>query len=234
MSIANRSPSAKLPRSRRCARLVLLSLLITAAPLQAAQYIRDIVYVPLRSGPSMQHRILANLSSGDGVEVVDRDPSGYVQVETAAGDTGWLEEQYLVDEPVARDRLDAAQAEAARLRQQADQLQQKLRSATEERDAAADEVAALQQSEQQLAQELAEIRELSAGALELRANNEALQAEAAQLRSQSRTLQVENVRLSERLERNDFMNGAYAVAIGMVLTLIVPRLWPRRRRSEWG
>lgn len=225
------------PHLLRAFRPLLFGLVATIAfalPAEAAQYIRDVVYVPLRSGPSLQHRILENLRSGAAVEVLSSAEGGYVEVRTADGDQGWLEEQYLTDEPIARDRLEAAQAEAARLRQANRELQAKLEAATADQSTAVAQVAALRTSEQELNEELIRIRELSADSVRLHAENEALATEAQQLRQRTHEVEARNEQLSRRLERDQFMNGAYAVAMGVGLTLIVPRLWPRRRRSEWG
>jgi SH3 domain protein len=48
-------------------------------------------------------------------------------------------------------------------------------------------------------------------------------------------LEAENRRLQAKLENNQFMDGALAVALGVIITLLVPRLWPQRKRnSGWS
>jgi SH3 domain protein len=48
-------------------------------------------------------------------------------------------------------------------------------------------------------------------------------------------LQAENQRLLDKLKSEDFMNGALAVLLGVIIALITPRLVPKRRKnSGWN
>jgi SH3 domain protein len=80
-------------------------------------YISDTFAVPLRSGPSNSHRILhRGLPSGTELTVLERDENNqFARVRTTRGTEGWIPQQYLVVEPIARDRLDAATREIERL-----------------------------------------------------------------------------------------------------------------------
>ena len=81
-------------------------LTFTAAVAET-MYISDSLTVPLRSGPSNSHRILhRGLASGTTMEVLERDEeAGFAHIRTERGTEGWLPMQYLVSEPIARDRL---------------------------------------------------------------------------------------------------------------------------------
>jgi SH3 domain protein len=45
-------------------------------------------------------------------------------------------------------------------------------------------------------------------------------------------LEAENQRLHDKVDSEDFLNGALAVLLGVIITLVVPRLWPKRRKSS--
>jgi SH3 domain protein len=48
-------------------------------------------------------------------------------------------------------------------------------------------------------------------------------------------LRAENQRLLDNLDSEDFMNGALAVLLGVVIALVAPRLVPQRRKnSGWN
>jgi SH3 domain protein len=48
-------------------------------------------------------------------------------------------------------------------------------------------------------------------------------------------LRAENQRLLDNLDSEDFMNGALAVLLGVVIALVSPRLIPQRRKnSGWN
>ncbi len=92
----------------------------TASVRAETVYISDTFAVPLRSGPSNSHRILhRGLPSGTELTVLERDEDArFARVRTTRGTEGWIPQQYLVVEPIARDRLEAATEEIERLRTQ--------------------------------------------------------------------------------------------------------------------
>lgn len=104
-------------RSRKSALLVLVLAGFAMTARGETVYISDTFAVPLRSGPSNSHRILhRGLPSGTELTVLERDEDGqFARVTTARGTEGWIPQQYLVAEPIARDRLDAATREIERL-----------------------------------------------------------------------------------------------------------------------
>ena len=68
--------------------------------------------------------------------------------------------------------------------------------------------------------------------IQLDADNRRLVEETENLRSEVEMLEAENQRLHDKLDSEDFINGALAVLLGVVITLVVPRVWPRRRKSS--
>ncbi|TFG65971.1 MAG: TIGR04211 family SH3 domain-containing protein, partial [Nitrospirales bacterium] len=91
-----------------------LWLAISTQPLAAVgdvNYISDVLNVPLRSGPSTAHRIIhRGIPSGTQLTILATDEeAGFTQVRTAGGMEGWVTSQYLVREPIARDKLAAAE-----------------------------------------------------------------------------------------------------------------------------
>ena len=197
------------------------------------RYISDVLHVPLRSGPSGEHRILHwGLRSGTALEVLGEDASTkFTQVRTNDGTEGWVPTQYLLNEPIARDRLEAAQAEIERLE-----------------GLVGDEVATL-------AGQLEEAREEAARNTEVAATVLGLEAELAQIRHVSASAiatQDENVKLAEtnaelRRERDDLLAqadqrqgrfdlGWMLVGGGLVLAGLLIGVWiasRSRRRSSW-
>jgi SH3 domain protein len=99
-------------------RIVLLcGLLAGAAAYAETRYVSDQLTLNLRDAPSSAAGILRpSLSSGDVLEVLGRDSdSAFLEVVTEDGRQGWVHGQYLVATPIARDRLQAAEARIAAL-----------------------------------------------------------------------------------------------------------------------
>jgi SH3 domain protein len=206
-----------------------------AAQAETIKYIRDMVYVPVRSGPSIQHRILRNAESGTPLVIVAAaDASGYARVRTEDGLDGWIEEQYLIDRPIARELLGKAEAEAERLRQQNQQLRQELQSVRTDQGESTRTVAELKSAGEKLREELEQVTRVSGNAIAIDGENRQLREQVGELTSGLESLSAERDQLRSENRSRAFMQGAYAVAIGVIIALLVPRLWPRRRRSEWN
>jgi SH3 domain protein len=86
----------------------------------------------------------------------------------------------------------------------------------------------------QVAQELHHLKRVSGKAVQLDIDNRRLVEERENLRSDVEMLQAENLRLLEKVRSEDFMNGALAVLLGVIIALVAPRLVPKRRKtSSW-
>lgn len=86
-----------------------------------------------------------------------------------------------------------------------------------------------------VAQELHQLKQVAGNAVQLDIDNHRLVEEAENLRSDVEMLRAENQRLQDNLESEDFMNGALAVLLGVIIALIAPRLVPQRRKnSGWA
>jgi SH3 domain protein len=209
-------------------RNLVLGLLLAGSPvfcvpaLAATMYISDQFTVPLRRGPSNSHRILhQGLPSGTALEVLGTDDAaGFTQVRTANGTEGWIQTQYLSSQPIARDRLAAADRRVATLEAQVKNLRTS--------DGRANDLA---KQTEKLQTELADIRRISATSI---ANHE----ENKQLKASNETLQKQVTQLSERvrqLERNVMLKWMLAGG-GLVLLGLLIGAWikSRPKRSTWA
>lgn len=211
---------------------LLLAAALTPAQAQNEHYIRDELYVPLRSGASQGHKIIQMLRSGTPLTVQERNQD-WTQVRTREGKSGWLETQYLTDTPVAADLLASARRERDRLQEQNRELRQQLQDLREQHGGSESQLEELSQRNRELSEELDEIKEVSANAIKLDRDNQKLLEANEMLRNQLEVVQTDNQRLRDSQENEAFLNGAIAVVIGVMIALVVPRLWPKRK-SEWA
>lgn len=215
--------------------LALLCLCLLTAGLQAQTlYVSDQLEIQLRSGASLQHRILRMLPSGTALEVLEVDQAeGWSRVRAPSGVEGWVLSRFLMPTPSARDRLAAAEQRMARLEQENRQLNATIRELRGEKETVAKERSELDQSSRQLAQELEEIRRTASSALAIDTENKELKGRILSAERQIQTLQQENARLQDRTARDWFMVGAGVVVLGIILGLVIPRI-RFRRKSSWG
>ena len=135
----------------------------------------------------------------------------------------------------AQNRLNAAQAKAESLDEKSKALKMELEALTSERVDLLNHVNSTEGNLTTTAAELARLKQISGNALQLDADNHRLILEAEELRSEGEMLTAENQRLQDNLDSEAFMNGAFAVVLGVIVALVVPRLWPKRRNnSGWA
>ena len=148
--------------------VVALSGFIASASAQAdTVYIRDIIYVPLRGGQSNEYRILhQGIRSGTVLErLEENDETGFSRVITPDGLEGWIQSQYLVTEPIARDRLANLQSQLETLQTDYQAALDNLEIESEAAKTAAIEIQRLDAQRVELNTELSRITELAANFL---------------------------------------------------------------------
>jgi SH3 domain protein len=228
---------------RFSAPLLLFLLLISAVSLaQDIRYVGGEQAIALRDGPGENYTIVyRGIPPQTRVTVARTSDDGlWAEISTENGVTGWIAAQNLVLEPPARatpaasakpvqDATGDAGAKAANdvtagvaapMASAAD-LQTRVNSCDTEFNA--------------VAQELHRLKQVSGKAVQLDIDNHRLVEESENLHSDVGMLQAENQRLRDRLASEDFMNGALAVLLGVIIALIVPRLVPQRRKnSGWA
>jgi SH3 domain protein len=216
-------------------RLILIMLLSASsvALAQESRYISDEVFVVLHAGPGSNYRWLGKLIPGTQLVEKRRSTDGnWAEVATSRGTEGWVQAEYLSTEPPAQVRLPAV----VRQLEEAQQESAALRSSLAELRASQSEITAqLTKSNadlQQVSEELAQLRQISGSAVETAENNRQLVEESATMRTTLDTLEADNQRLQERVRSSAFMDGAFAVFLGVIITLVVPRLWPKRKNSS--
>ena len=217
-------------------RKVLLALLMVLGPVSAfaaTLYISDELTVPLRRGPSNGHKIVnAALPSGLALEVLGEDKAaGFTQVRTPNGTEGWVPTQFLVNQPVAKDRLAAAtkrvEALEAQLKSVRDNYQD-VRGARTEIEGKASE---LSKENQRLQTELAEIRRVSATAITQFEENKQLKTSNASLQTQVTQLSEEVHDLKRNVMLRWLLSGGALVLIGLAIGAWIKS---RPKRSTWA
>lgn len=214
--------------------LLLLCLGSANSLAQATRYISDTQYIPLRSGAGNEYRIVnSGLRSGTRLTVHETTDDGtWARITTEGGEEGWLRAQYLMEQMPAETRLQRAQTRAGQLETQNAELQSQVEGLQNARSELSSQVSATDSSLTEVTEELAHLKQISGKAVQLDADNRRLTEESESLRAEVDTLEAENQRLQDKLQSSAFIDGALAVLLGVIITLVVPRLWPKRRRSS--
>jgi SH3 domain protein len=135
-------------------------------------------------------------------------------------------------DPPAALLINDLRLELEQFRGEQDRLVNQLNASSSEANEASSMIDQLESELDTTRAELTEIKRVSAAAIELDLMNQQLVAELESERSEADLLRLENVRLRERIANNQMLDGALAVLLGVILAVIAPRLWPRKRRQD--
>jgi SH3 domain protein len=216
--------------------LALGLILLLPATQVAAQstWVSDQFEIMLRTGPSTNNAIERVLPSGTRLEVLERDDeSGYTRVQTAAGTEGWVLTRYLMNEPSAREQLQALTSRLTNATAEGSTLTSQLDAVRGQHDAATTRIATLEREKSDLEEELAEIKSTAANVLAINDQNKQLRDQLANAEIQAATLEQQNRELTSQTTRYWFMTGALVLVVGMIMGLWLPRIrWQRRSRYD--
>jgi SH3 domain protein len=197
------------------------------------RYVTDRTIVELRRGPSTEYLIVRNLEAGERVEVLEQNGQGYSRVRVAdQGTEGWISTRFLIDEPIARERLATAERNLSSARERASALEAQNQELMRDLATARTELEQVRTSHATISRELADLQTAAANVVEIRDDNTHLTQSLGQRERQVEQLTADNARLAARNDQNWFVVGAAVLLAGIVIGLVAPTL-RRKRRSDW-
>ncbi len=200
-------------------------------------YIRDTLYVPLRGGESSEHRILhRGLKSGTALERLEtNDDTGYSRVRTNSGMEGWLQTQYLVEQPIASTQLDSISEQLETLQAQHQQTLLQLRQSRDSQDELSRTRDTLAAETENLSQQLQRLKALSANVISIDEENKRMSENQNVLLQQIEELKSDNEALSSDRAQDWFLRGAGTILTGLLLGFwIARRIYHRRNTGGWA
>ena len=213
-------------------------VLILASVAQAeTQYVDDVIYVPVRSGPGNEYRIIESaLRSGTSVEVLEEDEeTGYSRVRFGDDNQeGFIATRYLSAQPIAEQRIQGVQQQLANTEEQLSETQSQLEETRSELSQVQEEKQALETELANTSDELERIRSISEDAINLEQRNRELREERQELRKEVELLTNENQRLKDSRESSYLLTGGGLVIAGILIAVIFPLLKPSRKSESWA
>jgi SH3 domain protein len=217
-----------------CGVLLVLSLASWGSLAQETRWLSDQLELDLRSGNSNRYRVIKMLPPGTKVTVLKVDnKAGFSQIKTSDGQRGWVNNTYLMSEPSAREQLTEAKDQIARLTSDNQPLRAQLAQLEEKAATLSAQLEAANGAKNQFEQDLNRVTEVSANAISLDRSNKSLMESNQLLQHEIDVLKGENDRLEDGSDREWFANGVFAVGFGVLLALVIPRIAPKRKHTEW-
>jgi SH3 domain protein len=192
------------------------------------RYVNDMILIDVRAAASPQADKIEVIPSGTRLVVLEEGTGDYVRVRLDSGTEGWVLGRYLSAEPIARTRVEAAEARLESLQSERTRLYAELNKYKDERNTYKTELDKLQSEHSTQGKELTDLRVSSSSAMEISAENRRLQSDLqqesqrraeAEARAQSATMKL-------------FMVAAICAVIGAVLGYFVGSA-PARAEKKW-
>jgi SH3 domain protein len=197
------------------------------------RYISDQFYVPLRETPCSRCKIVhRGIKSGTSLQLLSLK-DGWAFVLTDKGVEGWMEQQHLIDQPVARAQLVKDQAKLAKLQSRNNQLEQIMGELRQQSKTLRGQLSNTEGSKENLAKELANIKEISSDTIALNAQNQELVKQNHMLQAENDVMTANFDDLQKDKRNESFMYGGLTVFLGAILVVLIPKLRGRKRFSEW-
>jgi len=202
--------------------------------LAETRYIDDTLYAPLRSGEGLQFRVIhKGVKSGTQVELIETNAnSGYSKIRTPDGVEGWLPTRFLVNQPIAAEKLVKLTKEYETLKAKFAELSQSSGAISQTSSQIKAENKTLQANNNKLQEELASIKRVSENAINLDRRNRELRESNEQLKNEVEVLTADNLRLKENNERDKMLLGAGLVLLGVIIALVAP-MFKREKQAGW-
>jgi len=210
------------------------SAFFSAAAVAQTRYVTDEFKVMLRSGPSVKNKIIDSLKSGTRLEVLREDSgNGHSQVQTSGGKIGYVLTRFLVPNRSARSRVKYLEGQLKQLRSKPGELQALLATSQEENQELIAQNLRLTNQLKTVSLELAQIKEVSADAVNLSQRSAKLETEVQQLLLELDGIRILNEDLSDQSAKRWFVLGVGAILVGLLLGWILS-IARRPRRQSWG
>jgi SH3 domain protein len=216
--------------------LVFVLFMVTQSSWATTAYVSDSFEITLRTGPSIENKIIAMPSSGQSLEVLDAEGDWtHVRMRKADGDTaeGWVLTRYLSTRLPWEVQAETLNAENASLREKLAYAENGLKEA---RAIAQDLTRKLKENTKALEDVRAEydsLRRRAADYLKLEAAYEANRSklETAEADVYRLTEEIKQLRSSKR--NRWFLTGALVLLSGLIIGLVIGRQQRRRRSSYY-
>ena len=199
------------------------------------RYVTDKLFLQLRTGPSQEFRILKALQSGEHLIFIEEDDeSGYTKVKTDKDLEGWVLTRFLVNEPIAREKLILANRELDSVKSELSTLKSQNESVQSQLNNTSNQSADLQKENAELQAELERIKAISANAISLDQKNKQLSTRTQELEIRMEALTAENQQLLNDQRTTFLIYGGILVAGGIFAGLILPAFGGKKRNSGWA
>lgn len=209
---------------RRAAVLTLLLcvFLVPGSAWAKSFYVTDKLQVTVRSGPTVENKVIALLESGDQVQLLETNDKNWAKVQLDSGKQGWMISRYLQEDKTAALKLSEIDPQAKNLMAKVGELEsenQRLKA----------ELAQAKSQSGTLEKDYNKLKKESSDVISLKKQHQNLKQEFAQQakRLDQVSAEAESLRFGSSLKW--FLSGAGVLFVGWMIGLAMGR-----RKKRWS
>ena len=200
---------------------------------QDTRYVSDELQITLRTGQGNSFQIVEVLPSGTALSVLE-ETEKYARVTTPKGNEGWVLNQYLIEQPIARDKLIRAEARLARITNRLSETQNTLKETSAEKRKLEQALTELRNQYAALTTQSEKLQVLAAKPAQIEAANQKLTADLERVtQERDRTIE-ERDKYRDDYHRQWFLAGAGVVTASLLLGLLFGLTITRLKKRRWG
>jgi len=198
-------------------------------------YVTDNHSFTLRSGESSSHKIIKMLKSGTRLTLLSENKdSGYSQVQTSAGVTGYIPTRFTLNKPISRWYLEKANKQLKVLQAENEQFKTTLKDLKQNNSGALSSNAELTKERDQLSTDLNDLRQTASNAIQLKRQNVELQERVVHVERELQQIKREKQALEDSTSQDWFLYGGILSFLGIFFGLLIPKIsWQRKHSSNW-
>jgi len=198
------------------------------------KYVTDDFEVMLRTGPSIQNKIVKPLRSGTSIQILREDAgNGHSQVKISSGEIGYILTRFISPNSSARNQLARLRKQIKQLRSKPGEIKALLATAQEENQALIDQNLKLTNQLSTADEKITKIEAASGNALSISERNQKLENEVQQLLLQLDDIRIQNQALKDNADYVRNLTMTSILVLGLFLGWILSRSG-KRRRNSWG
>ncbi len=205
-------------------------LVASASHAQNTMYVNDVIKITMRTGPGIDHKVIAMLQSGETVQVLEQNPD-WSKVRLPDGKEGWALTRFLTSKKPNEVQLRQIEKAYEELAQKTDSLVQENAELQEENQQLLSRSEATRQDLEQLSESYSNLKSESADYLNVKT---AFEEAATELKTQREKAEVMTARVSKlEWKRNVmwFLSGAGVFLLGFIIGGFNEK--GKRRRSPY-
>lgn len=207
-----------------------LLVLASSVHAQNTMYVNDVIKITMRTGPGIDHKVIAMLQSGETVQVLERN-NDWSRVRLPDGKEGWALTRFLTGKKPNEVRLRQIEEKYDELSQKADSLTQDNKRLQEENQQLLTRAEEAQGDLEQMVDSFNNLKSESADYLNIKTAYEDASTELKAQREKAETMTARVSKLEWKRNVMYFMSGAGVFLLGFIIGGFNEK--GKRRRSPY-